>query len=160
MISLFRSDFAVNKIFFQWKLTKAEEDNNQTFNKCVFEYTCTDLRPQTQPNCLHNNVKHMSHFDFHVLACISQVLKKKNQCNQYTTMLSCTLKEKNTLGLYGLIRTQAIYLTDLKSKISRKDTRISCLYLLHRYTMFQKLSYNGNLKTICVLSFSQKYLVI
>lgn len=111
--------------------------------------------------CLHNNVKHMSHFDFHVLVCMSRALKKKNQCNQYTTMLSCTLKEKkNTLGLYGLIRTQAIYLTDLKSKISRKDTRISCLYLLHRYTMFQKLSYNGNLKTICVLSFSQKYLVI
>lgn len=50
MISLFRSDFAVNKIFYQWKLTKAEEDNNQTFNKYVFEYTCTDLRPQTQPN--------------------------------------------------------------------------------------------------------------
>lgn len=90
----------------------------------------------------------------------AELLRKKNQCNQYTTMLSCTLKEKNTLGLYGLIRTQAIYLTDLKSKISRKDTRISCLYLLHRYTMFQKLSYNGNLKTICVLSFSQKYLVI
>lgn len=52
-------------------------------------------------------------------------------------MLSCTLKEKNTLGLYGLIRTQARYLKDLKSKISRKDTRISCLYLLHRYTMFK-----------------------
>lgn len=32
--------------------------------------------------------------------------------------------------------------------------------LLHRYTMFCKLSYNENYETGCILSFSQKKLVI